>query len=246
MKSIPPYIVCVCVYVCVLQDISSLIHSMYEVLEVSVKQPCSDNTPLKIKLAVSPSACPDKISQTVIEKEQGVSQEVGSPIKKLYCVDENIERRNHYLDLAGIENYSSKFDNTESPCQEPRQHTHSALQHHPVVGRESCISFESPRSLSIHHSLRNKPRSLGKDRSRGEGKSCRLHGQHPASWCHPTQPHPPANIVIQRTHSKRLRSRVQDAPTPLRHPGSQVQPGGDRETLKGDPPSPETRAPSPP
>lgn len=26
-----------------------------------------------------------------------------------YCVDENTERRNHYLDLAGIENYTSKF-----------------------------------------------------------------------------------------------------------------------------------------
>ncbi|XP_072009180.1 protein naked cuticle homolog 2 isoform X5 [Engystomops pustulosus] len=27
-----------------------------------------------------------------------------------YCVDENAERRNHYLDLAGIENYTSRFD----------------------------------------------------------------------------------------------------------------------------------------
>lgn len=27
-------------------------------------------------------------------------------------MDENIERRNHYLDLAGIENYASKFDST--------------------------------------------------------------------------------------------------------------------------------------
>lgn len=26
-----------------------------------------------------------------------------------YCVDENTERRNHYLDLAGIENYTSRF-----------------------------------------------------------------------------------------------------------------------------------------
>lgn len=37
-------------------------------------------------------------------------QEVGSPARRPYCVDENTERRNHYLDLAGIENYSSKFD----------------------------------------------------------------------------------------------------------------------------------------
>lgn len=27
-----------------------------------------------------------------------------------YCVDENTERRNHYLDLAGIENYTSRFE----------------------------------------------------------------------------------------------------------------------------------------
>lgn len=26
-----------------------------------------------------------------------------------HCVDENLERRNHYLDLAGIENYTSHF-----------------------------------------------------------------------------------------------------------------------------------------
>lgn len=49
------------VSLCVLQDMSSLIHSMYEVLEASVKQP--GHTPLKIKLAVTPTACPDKISQ---------------------------------------------------------------------------------------------------------------------------------------------------------------------------------------
>ncbi|TNN24006.1 Protein naked cuticle 1 [Liparis tanakae] len=26
-----------------------------------------------------------------------------------HSVDENLERRNHYLDLAGIENYTSRF-----------------------------------------------------------------------------------------------------------------------------------------
>lgn len=50
--------------------------------------------------------------KTGAEKEQSASQEKGSPIRRVYCVDENIERRNHYLDLAGIENYTSKFDNT--------------------------------------------------------------------------------------------------------------------------------------
>ena len=32
-------------------------------------------------------------------------------------MDENAERRNHYLDLAGIENYASKFD--EAGIQAP-------------------------------------------------------------------------------------------------------------------------------
>lgn len=30
-----------------------------------------------------------------------------------HCVDENLERRNHYLDLAGIENYTSLFGTGE-------------------------------------------------------------------------------------------------------------------------------------
>lgn len=59
---------------------------------------CDDNDPLSLK--------------TAAEKEQSASQEAGRPERGLYCVDENIERRNHYLDLAGIENYTSKFDNT--------------------------------------------------------------------------------------------------------------------------------------
>lgn len=59
---------------------------------------CDDNVPLLLK----PTA----------EKEKNAYQEAGTPERRLYCVDENIERRNHYLDLAGIENYTSKFDNT--------------------------------------------------------------------------------------------------------------------------------------
>lgn len=35
---------------------------------------------------------------------------MGVPETKHYSVDENTERRNHYLDLAGIENYSSQFE----------------------------------------------------------------------------------------------------------------------------------------
>ena len=48
------------VYVSVLQDMSGLIHSMYEALEASVKQPYGGTTALRIKLVVTPSAGPHK------------------------------------------------------------------------------------------------------------------------------------------------------------------------------------------
>ncbi|XP_026156278.1 protein naked cuticle homolog 2 isoform X2 [Mastacembelus armatus] len=189
------------------EDMSSLINSMYEVLETSVKQTYGGHT-LKIKLAVTPTACSDKISQTV-EKEQSVSQNTGNPVRKIYSVEENIERRNHYLDLAGIENYTSKFDNIVPPSQEPGQHTHSALQPHTVVARENYTS--TPRDPSLLHSLKS---------SRGEGRSCR----HSVSFCHPTKSHPAAHSVIQHSHSKRPHCRVQDIASHFR-----PTPGGDWE-----------------
>ncbi len=54
---------CEKVRVCILQDMSSLIHSMYEVLEASVKQPHGGTAPLRIKLVVTPSADPERTSQ---------------------------------------------------------------------------------------------------------------------------------------------------------------------------------------
>lgn len=41
---------------------------------------------------------------------RGQSNEVPAAEGQHYCVDENTERRNHYLDLAGIENYTSRFE----------------------------------------------------------------------------------------------------------------------------------------
>lgn len=38
-----------------------------------------------------------------------------------YCVDENTERRNHYLDLAGIENYTSRFEGKFLSVLQPMQ-----------------------------------------------------------------------------------------------------------------------------
>uniref|UniRef100_UPI0037E75B85 protein naked cuticle homolog 2 n=1 Tax=Semicossyphus pulcher TaxID=241346 RepID=UPI0037E75B85 len=186
------------------EDMCSLIHSMYEVLEASVKQPYDGTFPLKIKLVVTPSADLEKTSQIgkkSTETEASASQE--ATVRRLYCADENMERRNHYLDLAGIENYSSKFDDTESPSQEHRQDVHAALQHRPVAIRENCISLDSPRGLLSPYALKSRAVSVGKDRIGVEGKTCRCH--------HILRPHPAA----QRTHSKRLRSRAPDAASHL-------------------------------
>ncbi|XP_034561456.1 leucine-rich repeat-containing protein 14B isoform X2 [Notolabrus celidotus] len=154
---------------------SSLIRSIYEVLEASVKQPCNATFPLRIKLVMMPSTHTEKTSQSAAEKKESVFQE--APVRGLFCVDENKERRNHYMDLAGIENYASKFEDTESPFVTSKQKAHYAPRHYPVVISENCTTSDSPRGVSSPGLLRSKTMS-------------------PAA---------------QRTHSKRLRSKVQDA-----------------------------------
>lgn len=50
----------------------------------------------------------------LVSKHDGIVSDRGQSCepqdRNHYCVDENTERRNHYLDLAGIENYTSRFD----------------------------------------------------------------------------------------------------------------------------------------
>ncbi|CDQ79486.1 unnamed protein product [Oncorhynchus mykiss] len=92
------------------QDMCSLMQSIYEVVEASAKQPSCSSTALKVKLVVGPSSSSGRGSRTG-DRMEVQQEEAGSPERIFHCVDENTERRNHYLDLAGIENYSSKFDN---------------------------------------------------------------------------------------------------------------------------------------
>uniref|UniRef100_A0A667X3L4 Protein naked cuticle homolog n=1 Tax=Myripristis murdjan TaxID=586833 RepID=A0A667X3L4_9TELE len=206
------------------EDMSSLMHSIYEVIEASVRQSCGGSTALRVKLVVTPSIFLSPL-KTAATRQQGTAQEVRSPERRTYCVDENTERRNHYLDLAGIENYSSKFDD-----EEPKQDARSALQHPPVAVKEHCISSESRRGVPVFRSHGAKAVAVGENRNGGEGKLSRLHGhsQHTALCCHPTQCQHQAHISLQRTHSKRLRSRGQDASRPA---GFQTQPGTEREIL---------------
>nr|XP_023398248.1 protein naked cuticle homolog 2 [Loxodonta africana] len=134
------------------EDMSSLMHTIYEVVDASVNHSSGSSKTLRVKLTFSPeppgkrkeglavsqgewggatrvpwaswlSSCPHSINPR--EASPGgsphatliplrVSWRPGAdatpcPVRGPYCVDENTERRNHYLDLAGIENYTSKF-----------------------------------------------------------------------------------------------------------------------------------------
>lgn len=216
------------------EDMSSLMHSIYEVVEASVKQPSKGSTALKVKLMVTPVSKTNTHSQ--IDQDVSHTQEAGSPDRN-YCVDENTERRNHYLDLAGIENYSSKFDDPEATNHKPRQHIRSAHQRRSVVVEKNCSATESRgRGLSFLRSLRSKAKAPGGDRAGGGSQTAKFHGQHPALWC---QPQPQAKPVLQHAQTKRLRTKAVDtAGSPSRtqvihHPptDSQVHPGGVGEML---------------
>ncbi|XP_057210134.1 naked cuticle-like protein 3 isoform X2 [Triplophysa rosa] len=144
---------------------------------------------------------------------------MGVPERKHYSVDENTERRNHYLDLAGIENYSSQFEAEPSSEDVP----YRGHQHRSHIENHSFVEFTG-RSVSFLRSLRSRSKSIGG--SGGTAKPSKLHGYHPVTWCQPSQQH---------SSSKRIRTRARDITAPSRanqglhrelQPGQAVPPGG--------------------
>ncbi|KAG9279874.1 hypothetical protein AMEX_G5435 [Astyanax mexicanus] len=232
------------------EDMSSLMHTIYEVVEASVKQSALSNSKtLRVKLTVTPSSSGSRKDRDVglsLNKREQLEETHPSHIriqspdpavsseKKLYPVDENTERRNHYLDLAGIENYTSRFeaDNTvQSPAEEQNQdgltHVARSTYHRRPQPDISSPGKSSGRGISFLKSLRSRSKSMGA--SGGTGKPSRLHGHHPVSWCSPPQPQqqqpPPQH---QYSHSKRVRSRPREALSPsIAHPNPDwdLQPG---------------------
>lgn len=236
------------------EDMSSLMHTIYEVVEASVKQSALSNSKtLRVKLTVTPSASGsrrDRDGGLSVNKREQLEESHPSHIriqspdpavsseKKLYPVDENTERRNHYLDLAGIENYTSRFesDNTvQSPVEEQNQdnltHVARSAYHRRPQPDISSPGKSSGRGISFLKSLRSRSKSMGANG--GTGKPSRLHGHHPVSWCSPPQPQqqqqqqqpPPQH---QYSHSKRVRSRPREALSPsIAHPNLDwdLQPG---------------------
>ncbi|MEQ2185171.1 Protein naked cuticle 1 [Goodea atripinnis] len=118
------------------EDITSLLHTIYEVVDASVNHSPGNSKTLRVKLSVAPDSsqrwrsCAQGASEMSHSREKNDKcfEDPKSADKKSrallrrhhsdhhtqsgcqrHCVDENLERRNHYLDLAGIENYTSRF-----------------------------------------------------------------------------------------------------------------------------------------
>ncbi|XP_078720303.1 protein naked cuticle homolog 2-like isoform X1 [Lampetra fluviatilis] len=123
------------------EDIAGLMHTIYEVVDNSVNHSPNNSKTLRVKLSVTPDPSQRRRANTDVQGTwagaTGSPDGVGGPDKRNlrrhnsdqnppantrhhYCLDENIERRNHYLDLAGIENYTSRFeeDTPENAKQE--------------------------------------------------------------------------------------------------------------------------------
>ncbi|XP_014650500.1 PREDICTED: protein naked cuticle homolog 2 [Ceratotherium simum simum] len=155
------------------EDMSSLMHTIYEVVDASVNHSSGSSKTLRVKLTVSPepsskrkegpSAGQDREpARSGMEGEPAEDPRVADkrlsahvrrpsadphpcPVRGPYCVDENTERRNHYLDLAGIENYTSKFGPGSPPAQAKQEHQ----------GKASCPQSRSrsqePDAHTAHH-----------------------------------------------------------------------------------------------
>uniref|UniRef100_A0A452VA55 Protein naked cuticle homolog n=1 Tax=Ursus maritimus TaxID=29073 RepID=A0A452VA55_URSMA len=155
------------------EDMSSLIHTIYEAVDASVSLSSGGSKTLRVKLTVSPeSPCRRKESPPtgqareparcgmeaeLTEDPRGADKRPSAHTRRPgadphaccargpYRVDENTERRNHYLDLAGIENYTSKFGPGAPPVQAKQEHPGKAM--HP----ESRSRSQESDTHTAHH-----------------------------------------------------------------------------------------------
>uniref|UniRef100_A0A674CM81 Protein naked cuticle homolog n=1 Tax=Salmo trutta TaxID=8032 RepID=A0A674CM81_SALTR len=222
------------------EDMSSLMHTIYDVVDASVNHSSchSKRKTLRVKLTVTPERSPrrrDHIS-TGPDRETGrLHQEEGrSADRRLsshirsahthgqhYCVDENTERRNHYLDLAGIENYTSRFSSRSTPPPPPQEthvrtsqsqnrsrsqepEAHAAHQRRSQVIGENYTPLEA-RGRGASHFLKS-PKGTSKGAGVGGTNGGIERGQdvyHLPSSSHHQHP-------LQHSHSKRLRAKARE------------------------------------
>ncbi|XP_069757710.1 protein naked cuticle homolog 1 isoform X2 [Narcine bancroftii] len=155
------------------EDITSLLHTIYEVVDASVNHSPSSSKTLRVKLTVTPDAnqkkkgnqtCQtdvnspwQKADNKCVEESKNAEKKTRTPLRRHNsdqhpqqndchenCVDENTERRNHYLDLAGIENYSSKFGPGSPPVV-------SRKEDHVKISHQARSRSHEPEVLHSHH-----------------------------------------------------------------------------------------------
>ncbi|XP_016411358.1 protein naked cuticle homolog 2-like [Sinocyclocheilus rhinocerous] len=213
------------------QNMLSLMQTICEVVEASVKQLVLSNaTTLHVKLSVTSLTgrkgnrkdrdagmsqnergqmedvvrCAESLHSQI---RQLNSDHLGVSERKHYSVDENTERRNHYLDLAGIENYTSQFEAPET-CAEEQPQDGSSCNHHRRSQPETCSPVESSgKSIPFLRSLRNHSKSVRY--SGASTKPSKLHGHHPMTWCHPSQQQQQQPLLYSSSKRTRARARAQ-------------------------------------
>ncbi|MCI4393023.1 hypothetical protein PGIGA_G00152660 [Pangasianodon gigas] len=163
------------------EDITSLLHTIYEVVDASVNHSPSSSKTLRVKLSVTPDASqrwrngsgthanadmphPRLKAEKCFEEPKSSEKKSRALLRRhhsdhhtqqgcqRHCVDENLERRNHYLDLAGIENYSSRFG-TAAPTTEPPKPDHASRPSN--QSRSRSQEPENGHSHPPHHHRRS-------------------------------------------------------------------------------------------
>uniref|UniRef100_A0A8C4SPW5 Protein naked cuticle homolog n=1 Tax=Erpetoichthys calabaricus TaxID=27687 RepID=A0A8C4SPW5_ERPCA len=171
------------------EDITSLLHTIYEVVGASVNHSPHTSKTLQVKLTVSPDASQKRKNAPISRRKMDCKTESRSSGKKLraplcrlgdyhaqegccqHAIDENLERRNHYLDLAGIENYMSQagLGKLELPptTSQAKSRTHESENMHRRPQKAEAVLDTSfmPAQDNSRHPTRS-PKGQGKSAGR--------------------------------------------------------------------------------
>ncbi|KAI4786089.1 hypothetical protein KUCAC02_037357, partial [Chaenocephalus aceratus] len=207
------------------EDITSLLHTIYEVVDASVNHSPSSSKTLRVKLSVAPDSSqrwrsctqgaadmshPREKNDKCIEDPKSADKKTRALLRRhhsdhhtqpgcqRHCVDENLERRNHYLDLAGIENYTSRFGAVQTSGSRLAQYIKCSRVKNGLLGREILGVISS--SLD----LRTRSRSHEPENGHAHPPHRRLH---PAvDTVSPESLHPSARTRVQDSGKHAIRS----------------------------------------
>ncbi|XP_017309470.1 naked cuticle-like protein 3 isoform X3 [Ictalurus punctatus] len=184
------------------EDMSTLMHTIYEVVEASVKQTAlCDSKTLRVKLTVTPLIS----SSNRRERDISLPQNVQDHLEEHHPIH---IRSAHYL-----KHHPHQSPNEEQCQDSPTYGTSSAHHRWPQLDRGS-LGKSGGRRLPFLRSLRSR------------SKSNRIYGHHPVSWCCPPVPQQQS---LHYSHSKRVHARPRDAKSASVPPlglDLELQPGG--------------------